>query len=78
MTTNKAKARITWNRLSKTILYDSLNEKPKIHAVYKKQNKCFVLIDCKIDDTGYYPGDVNHKLENIQQYLQKNYGNRIQ
>jgi hypothetical protein len=71
-------ARIIWNRLDKTIEYKSINEYPQIDAVYQKKGKLFVLVDCKINDTGYYPGDVNNKLRQIQKYLQRNYSQRIQ
>lgn len=78
MANENIKARITWNRLDQTIFYHSVNEKPRINAVYKKRGKLFTLINCEIDDTGYFPGDVNRKLSQIQKYLQRNYNNKIQ
>lgn len=78
MANKNIKARITWNRLDQTISYQSINEKPHINAVYKKKGKLFMLVDCKIDDTGYFPGDVNRKLLQIQKYLQQNYNKKIQ
>lgn len=78
MSNKNITARIVWNRLDQTISYKSLNEKPRINAVYKKKGKLFTLVDCHVDDTGYFPGDVNRKLLQIQRYLQRNYNTKIQ
>lgn len=73
MRSNNIKAKISWNRLTGEYKYQSLNETPKLKAVFTKQKNKFVCIELVVKDTGYSAKDLQNKLQKIAQHLQLKY-----
>jgi len=67
------KARITLNRLNKTVRYKSLDEKLNVDLIFQKKNKCFVLVEERINCSGYTSDELEHKKQRVLQYITKQY-----
>lgn len=72
-------ARVTWNRLTKEVRYKSINEEPKLDAVFKlNTQKCFVLKSLRVNSNGYTSADMQAKIQSIAKHLNDSYSTLIQ
>lgn len=72
-------AKKSWNRLDKTVHYKSLDgDSPKIDASFKQNKKgVFVLHNLKVMSNGYYPKDLQNKLKQIQDGINRDYNSKV-
>ena len=73
----KAVAKISWNRLSKEITYKSIQEEPKLNLILKQKGKKFVIHHMNVLSNGYTSRDLQHKLQNVVNLVNKKYGSYI-
>lgn len=74
---NTIKAKISWNRLTGEYKYQSLNETPKLRAVFKKQNDQYVCTELVVKDNGYSARDLQNKIQKIALHLKRQYDSAL-
>ena len=74
----KILAKRSWNRLDKSVHYKSLEgDSPKIDAVFQQNKKgIFVLNNLKVMSNGYHPRDLQNKIKQIQDGINRDYNSK--
>lgn len=70
-------ARITWNRITKTIRYRSLNEPMKIDCIFKQKGKRFIPAELQVLSNGHSSRDMQHKIQKITLLINQNYSKKL-
>lgn len=74
---NTIKAKISWNRLTGEYKYQSLNETPKLRAIFKKQKDQYICTELVVKDNGYSARDLQNKIQKIALHLKRQYDSAL-
>ncbi len=76
---NIALARISWNRLSKTIKYLSINENPKLKLLFHQdKHQKFIIAEMHVESNTHSSKDLQNRLQQITNHINAMYGSLIQ